>query len=64
VAVVVEIRHEERAVRVRQFGSGGSGAWSVVEPGGRDERLTRRGYDELARLEDGVWEFPDGAGSA
>lgn len=56
--MVVEIRHEGQTVRVRRFGSGRSDTWSVVRPGERDERLTRRSHEELARLSDGVWEFP------
>jgi hypothetical protein len=49
---------------IRRFGSGLDEDGSRVPPGGRDERLTRRGYDELVRLGDGVWEFPDAAHSA
>jgi hypothetical protein len=56
--MVVEIRHEGQTVRVRRFGSGQSGRWSDVLPGGRDELFTQRSHEELARLGDGVWEFP------
>jgi hypothetical protein len=57
-AMVVEIRHEGQSVRVRRFGSGQAGRWSEVPPGGRDELFTQRSHEELARLGDGVWEFP------
>jgi hypothetical protein len=56
--MVVEIRHEGLTVRVRRFGSGQPGRWSEVPPGGRDELFTHRSHEELARLGDGVWEFP------
>jgi hypothetical protein len=57
-AMVVEIRHEGQMVWVRVFGSGLFNRWSEVAPGGRDELFTHRSHEELARLSDGVWEFP------
>ena len=57
--VTVEIRFEDSALRIRQFGCGEFKRWTSLYPGDQDERMTGWSYDELRRLGEGVWGFPE-----
>ena len=56
--VAVEIRFMDGAVKVRGFGTGDLNHWTVLHRGEVD-RLTGRSFEELERLEEGVWGFQE-----
>jgi hypothetical protein len=57
--MLVEVRFEGDAVKVRPFGVLPADNWSVVRPGESDP-ATGYDYDRLRRLGEGVWELPGG----
>ena len=55
--VTVEVRFQDEVVKVRRFG-GELNRWTVLKPGGKDS-LTGWTFEELRRLGEGIWEFPE-----
>jgi hypothetical protein len=55
--MTLEIRFDSGALKVRLFGSGDLNRWTILRPGEVD-RLTGWSYDELRRLGEGLWAFP------
>ena len=56
--VTVEVRFGDGVVKVRRFGSGDFKRWTGLKPGEVDS-LTRWTFDELRRLGEGIWAFPE-----
>ena len=61
--MIVEIQFTGDDVKVRRFASDRPNRWIVVRPGGRDDLITGYSHEELRRLGEGLWDFPDQAGS-
>jgi len=58
--VTLEIRLDSDVVKVRRFGSGDFNRWTILHPGEVD-RLTGWSHEELQRLGEGLWGFPEEA---
>jgi hypothetical protein len=57
--VAVEIRFDGESVLVRRFGSWEFKRWEEVRQGDEDRTLTGWTYEELRRLGEGLWGFPE-----
>jgi len=54
--MTIEVRYEDRVVKIRRFGNGDFNRWTILKPGDEDH-LTGWSYDRLRRLGEGIWEF-------